>query len=161
LQSEALAAIVDPAVLWQTAEGTGVSAATRGAIAVLQGDGYAPNAVLLNADDYAQADLEAAAASNSGPTSYGNFWGLVPVPVPGLPKGTCYVGDFKEAVTWFDRNTTSVYLTDSHADYFIKNLLVILAEQRALFAVTDPAAGVKTTILDPVAPASSRASSSK
>jgi hypothetical protein len=153
LQSEALAAIVDPAVLWQTAEGTGVSAATRQAIAVLQGDGYAPNAVLLNADDYAQADLEAAAASNSGPTSYGNFWGLVPVPVPGLPAGTCYVGDFKEAVTWFDRNTTSVYLTDSHADYFIKNLLVILAEQRALFAVTDPAAGVKTTILDPVPPA--------
>jgi hypothetical protein len=158
LQAEALATITDPAVLWQTASGPGASGAIRKAIAVLQEDGYAPNAVLLNADDYANADLDAAAASNSGPTSYGNFWGLVPVPVPGLAAGTCYVGDFKEAVTWFDRNTTSVYLTDSHADFFIKNLLVILAEQRALFAVTDPGAGVVTTI-EAVAPTSSRSSS--
>lgn len=162
LQSEALAVITNPAVPWQTATGPGASSAIRQAIAVLQGDGYAPNAVLLNADDYADADIAAAAASNTGPTSYGNFWGLVPVPVPGLPAGTAYVGDFKEAVTWFDRNTTSVYLTDSHADYFIKNLLVILAEQRALFAVTDPGAGVKTTI-EPVvvAPPAARSAASK
>jgi hypothetical protein len=146
LQSEALAAIIAPLVPWPTVSAVGASAAIRQAIAVLQGSGYAPNAVLLNADDYANADIAAADASNSGPTSYGNFWGLVPVPVPGLAAGTAYVGDFKEAVTWFDRNTTSVYHTDSHADYFIKNLLVILAEQRALFAVTDPNAGVEVTI---------------
>jgi HK97 family phage major capsid protein len=56
------------------------------------------------------------------------------------------VGDFSEGVTWFDRNTAGVYMTDSHADFFIRNQMLILAEQRAHFALTDGAALAKVTI---------------
>jgi hypothetical protein len=58
---------------------------------------------------------------------------------------TAYVGDFQNGLTLFDRGTTAVMLTDSHADYFIRNMLLILAETRALPAVTEPAALVKVT----------------
>ena len=37
-------------------------------------------------------------------------------------------------------------MTDSHNDFFIKNLVVILAEQRALVAVTQPFAAEKVTV---------------
>jgi hypothetical protein len=46
----------------------------------------------------------------------------------------------------FARNQVAAYMTDSHADYFVKNLLVILAEQRALAAITEPNAAEKVTV---------------
>ena len=52
--------------------------------------------------------------------------------VPGLAAGTTVVGDFKTAITLFDRGQTSVFVTDSHADFFLRNQLVILAEARML-----------------------------
>ena len=72
--------------------------------------------------------------------------GSRPVPVPSIPEGTSFVGDFTEAVTWFDRNTTGVFMTDSHADYFVRNLLLVLAETRAAFAATNLEAAVKVTV---------------
>jgi hypothetical protein len=54
-------------------------------------------------------------------------------------------------------------MSDSHADFFLRNQLVILAEARAAFAVTEAAALVEATA--GTAPAatstSSRSSSSK
>ena len=44
-------------------------------------------------------------------------------------------------------------MTDSHADFFLRNQLVILAEQRMLVAAVEPGAMVKTTL--GVAPAGS------
>jgi hypothetical protein len=37
-------------------------------------------------------------------------------------------------------------MTDSHADYFLSNVLVVLAETRALPAVTDAASIVKISV---------------
>lgn len=130
----------------------------RRAIGEIQADGYSPNAVLLNPADYANLDIEAAAAAGSGPTAFGNFWGLRPVAVGALPEGTAYVGDFANGMTWFDRNTTAVFMTDSHADYMIRNLLLILAEQRAAFAVTDAQAIAKVTVAPDAAAAARTAS---
>lgn len=119
--------------------------AIRVAVGEVQGRGFTPNAVALNPADYAALDVTAAQDSNSGPTTFGNFWGLRPVAVGSIPQGEAYVGDLRQGVTWFDRNVTSVFMTDSHADYFVRNLLVILAESRAAFAVTDAGALAKVT----------------
>lgn len=135
-----------------------ILAGIRIAIGDIQWAGYNANAILLNPEDYANLDIAAAEASNSGPTSFGAFWGLRPIAVGALPVGTAYVGDFVNGMTWFDRNTTAVYMTDSHADYFVRNLLLILAEQRAAFAVTEPLAIAKVTT---TAPAVATASASK
>lgn len=118
-------------------------------IASTQEYGFVANTVLLNPADFAALDIQASAQAANGPISFGRFWGLQPVAAGAVPEGTAYVGDFRAGVTWFDRGTASVYMTDSHADYFIRNLLVILAETRAAFAVTDPLALAKVTTSAP------------
>jgi hypothetical protein len=121
-------------------------AAIRIAAGEVQARGYAtPNAVLLNPTDFAKLDIDVMTRSNGQPQGTATFWGMRPVPVPSFPEGTAYVGDFKAAATLFSRKSTAVYMTDSHADYFVKNLLVILAEGRGLAAVTEPAAAQKVT----------------
>ena len=43
-----------------------------------------------------------------------------------MTAGTAYVGDFKEAMTLFDRGNLAVYMTDSHASEFVDNVLRLL-----------------------------------
>ena len=40
-----------------------------------------------------------------------------------------------------------VFMTDSHDDYFVRNLLLLLAETRALATVPDPAAIAECTVV--------------
>lgn len=117
-------------------------AGIRVAIADLQAAGYAPNGIAVNPADAAAWDISVMGSTLNGPAVYGSYWGLPLIPVPGIAAGTSYVGDFGQAVTWFDRGSASVYMSDSHADYFIRNLFVILAEQRSAFALTEPDAVV-------------------
>lgn len=123
----------------------------------VQANGYNPNAVLLNPADWANLDVDTAMDSNNGPTAYSSYWGLTPIPNPSQPAGTAEVGDFQSAVTWFDRAKTAVYLSDSHADYFVRNMLVLLAETRSAFAVTDVRAAVSVeTATTPLAAKASK-----
>ena len=119
----------------------------RVAIGNVQSRGYAnPNAVLLNPADFADLDVAVMGATNNGPVRTGSVWGVPAIAVGAIPAGTAYVGDFSTAVTLFARDTVSAYMSDSHNDFFIKNLLVILAEQRALVAVTEPQAAESVTV---------------
>jgi hypothetical protein len=101
-------------------------------------------------------DVSTAQASMSGATAPSAYWGLRPVASPLVAAGTAFVGDFSTGVTWFDRGDEAVYLSDSHADYFVRNLLVILAEVRAAFAVTEPGALQEVNYTAVVAAAASR-----
>lgn len=76
-----------------------------------------------------------------GPSVIGNprLWGLPVVETEALPQGTGLTGDFKQAVLW-DREQASVSMSDSHANFFVQNLVAILAELRAAFGVFRPAA---------------------
>jgi Phage capsid family len=147
LEAAAATALADAGSGIPTSSGTDFMAAIRVAIAHVQTRGYSkPNAVLLNPTDFAQLDLDVMGVTTNGPQSVGSVWGIPPIAVGAIPAGTAYVGDFSAAVTLFARSTVSSFMTDSHADYFIKNLLVILAEQRALVAVTEPNAAEKVTV---------------
>jgi len=128
---------------------TDLLAGVRQGIGTVEAAGFRPTAIVLNPTDYANLDLDAASEAGNGPVRFGTFWGLRAVSVGAIPEGEIYVGNFTEGETWFDRNTTSVYMTDSHADYFIRNLLVVLAEQRAAFAITEPNALAKVTATAP------------
>lgn len=72
------------------------------------------------------------------------LWGLPVVESEAVPQGTGYVGDWTKAVL-YDREQSSIQVTDSHADFFVRNLVAILAELRAAFAVLRPSAFVKIT----------------
>ena len=111
-----------------------------------------PNAVAMAPADVETVDL-AREGTNSGqflgagPFSMGprTLWGLPIVETEAITAGTALVGDFKKAVLW-DREQTTVTMTDSHADFFIRNMVAILAEERVAFAVTRPTAFVKATV---------------
>lgn len=114
--------------------------AIRKALGIVEANGYSANAVLMNPADAADFDLQVMSGTVAGPVRAGNPFGLSVVTSKTQPAGSVGVADFKSAITWFDRNVLSSYLTDSHADYFLRNQLVLLAETRGKFVVTEPQA---------------------
>ncbi|WP_432051259.1 phage major capsid protein [Streptomyces xiamenensis] len=70
------------------------------------------------------------------------LWRLPVIQSEGVPAGTGYVGDWRKAVLW-DREQASITVSDSHADFFIRNMVAILAEMRAAFGVLQPSAFVE------------------
>lgn len=79
--------------------------------------------------------------SRTGPV----LWGLPVVMSEAVDPGTAWVADWNWAVL-YDREQASVQATDSHADFFVRNLVAILAELRAAFAVLRPSAFCKITL---------------
>jgi len=75
----------------------------------------------------------------------GRLWGLVVIPTTAIAAGTALVGNFDEACTLWERVEATVYISDSHADFFIRNQLALLAEARVALTVQQPAAMVKIT----------------
>lgn len=109
-----------------------------------------PNAVLMNPLDVETVDLARESSGRfygAGPFSMGprTLWSLPIVESETISAGTAVVGDFSKAVLW-DREDTTVTFSDSHADFFIRNLVAVLAEERVAFGVTRPAAFVQTDV---------------
>jgi HK97 family phage major capsid protein len=142
----ALNAATIPPVTGSAAGGDTLLGTIRVGAATVEAAGYRPNAVLLNPADFAAMDIAIMGGTLGGPVTGTGYWGLRPISVPGVPAGTAYVGDFQTAVVLFTRAAAEVFLTDSHADYFIRNILLLLAEIRALATVPDPAAAAKCTV---------------
>lgn len=67
------------------------------------------------------------------------LWGLQVVVTEAQTQNTALVGDFRQAILW-EREGVSVMVSDQHADFFVRNLMAILAERRAAFGVLDPQA---------------------
>lgn len=67
------------------------------------------------------------------------LWGLQVVVTEGMTENTALVGDFRQAVLW-EREGLTLSMSDSHLDFFTRNLLAVLAEMRAGFGVLDPQA---------------------
>ncbi|QCX81055.1 Phage capsid family protein [Streptomyces sp. YIM 121038] len=106
------------------------------------------NAYLFNPADLETLDLLQDNEGRyyfGGPTASGSanpLWGVGVVETEAVPAGTGYVGDFRKAVLW-DREQATVQVTDSHLDFFVRNLVAILAEMRAAFGIMQPSAFVE------------------
>jgi HK97 family phage major capsid protein len=77
----------------------------------------------------------------NGPFGMGprTLWGVPVVVSEAISAGTALLGDFSKAVLW-DREQANISFSDSHADFFIRNLVAILAEERVAFGVVRPSA---------------------
>lgn len=73
------------------------------------------------------------------------LWNLPIIESEAVPAGTAYVGDWRKAVLW-DREQASITMSDSHAGFFVQNLVAILAEMRAAFGVIQPSAFVQVDL---------------
>jgi HK97 family phage major capsid protein len=106
------------------------------------------NAYLFNPADLETLDLlqdNEARFYFGGPSGAGMaqpLWNLPVIETEAVPAGTGYVGDFRKAVLW-DREQATIQVTDSHLDFFVRNLVAILAEMRAAFGVIQPSAFVE------------------
>jgi len=110
-----------------------------------------PNGIGLNPVDVETVDLARTneGGANTGPYFGGGpffagprtLWGYPIIESEAIPAGTGVVADWRKAVLW-DREQATVTMTDSHADFFIRNLVAVLGEERVAFAVTRPSAFV-------------------
>lgn len=113
----------------------------------------AANGIVLNPEDAERLDLLRPTSGDGqfyGPGPFAGagirtVWGLPIVESEAIAAGTGLVGDYTKAVLW-DREQASITATDSHADFFIRNLVAILGEERVAFGVTRPKAFVSVDL---------------
>lgn len=109
-----------------------------------------PTAYAMNPLDWEGLDLLQNNEGNyffGGPTVIGNprLWGLPVVEAEAVPALSPLCGDFRQAVVW-DREQANISATDSHSDFFVRNLVAILAELRLAFGILRPGAICKGTL---------------
>lgn len=81
------------------------------------------------------------------------LWGIRVVLTPMMPAGTALIGAFKEGGQLFRHGGLRVEATNSHADFFVKNLVAIRAEERIALCIYRPSAFGKVTNLNQAAAA--------
>jgi HK97 family phage major capsid protein len=106
-----------------------------------------PTAWVMNPLDWQTFDLlqdNEARYFFGGPSVLGQprLWGLPVVEVEAMTQGYAYVADWRLAALWM-RQDAQILVSDSHADFFTRNLIAILAELRAAFGIIRPLAFVE------------------
>ena len=66
------------------------------------------------------------------------IWRLPRVESLAITAGTALVGAFKQGATVFQREDVVILTADQHSDFFIRNLVAVLAEERLGLAVFFP-----------------------
>lgn len=108
------------------------------------------SAYLMHPYDWERADL---LVDNNGRYYFGGpaqlgqpqIWGLPVVESEAVDEGTIICADFRKAVLW-DRQDSTLQVSNSHSDFFIRNMIAILAEDRYAFGIIQPNAFVMADI---------------
>lgn len=112
------------------------------ALVRMANNGYRPNLVVLNPLDWFR--IQITKTNTDGEYVFGSptapvppaLWNTAIVPTPALGEGDFLVAD-TSYVTVLDREQMTVTLSNSHADFFVRNLVAILGELRAGLEVLD------------------------
>lgn len=135
--------VVNTAGILTQAWNTDILTTARQAITTLEVTGRSrATAWLINPADWETVELTTDGAGRyyyAGPQARGPavLWGVPVVTSPVMTEGQALLGDWRKAVIW-DRERASIQVSDSHEDFFIRNMVAILAELRAAFAVIRP-----------------------
>jgi HK97 family phage major capsid protein len=124
-------------------------AAVRKGITTIQVDNEDdPNGVLVNPVDAETQDLLRDASGGAGTGQYlsgspwaagpTTLWGLARIVTNAIPAGTAIVGNFRRA-TLHLRQGPEILASDSHKDWFARNIIALLCEGRYGFTVERPA----------------------
>lgn len=89
--------------------------------------------LVLNPSDY-WAAMAASVSTLTGASPFqgppDTIWGLPCVRSPRVTVNTGILGDFKQGGEIFDRADINITVGDQHSDFFIRNMVAILAERR-------------------------------
>jgi HK97 family phage major capsid protein len=112
---------------------------------------YEPTGIVLHPSDWEEIELTkdengqyliAVSVAMGGEPK---VWRMPIVDTPAIAAGTALVGAFGTGAQLYDREQASIRISEQHSDFFIRNAIVILAEQRLALAVKRPEAFVEVT----------------
>ncbi len=103
-----------------------------------------PTGFVLHPQDWEAVELALFAAAPYLPYQK-SLWRVPVVENVKIAAGTGYLGNWNRAVLW-DREQFSISMSDSHSDFFVRNLVAVLGELRAAFGVLRPKSFVKMTL---------------
>jgi HK97 family phage major capsid protein len=112
---------------------------------------YEPTGVVLNPLDWEKIELtkdsngQYLVAVSVAMGGEPRVWRLPVVESPAIAEGTALVGAFGTGAQLYDREQASIRISEQHSDFFVRNAVVILAEQRLALAVKRPESFVKVT----------------
>ena len=143
--------ILNTAGILAQAWDTDILTTARSAITTIEVTGRAvPTAWMLHPQDWETIELtqdDNGRYYYAGPQQRGprTLWGVPVMTSQTLTQGTGLLGDFRKAIMW-DREEASIQVSDSHSDFFIRNMVAILAEMRAAFGLIRPSAFVEVDL---------------
>jgi HK97 family phage major capsid protein len=113
---------------------------------------YRPSAILLNTADMwrlrASKDTQGNYIGNGPHEGLADLlWSLPWVGSNAVTPNDFLVGDFANAAEIYDKLDAVLMISDSHSDFFTRNLLAVLAEQRCAFVVRDSRAFIKGNLV--------------
>jgi HK97 family phage major capsid protein len=112
---------------------------------------YEPTGIVLHPNDWEDIELSkddngqylvAVSVALGGEP---RLWRIPVVDTPAMPEGKALVGAFGTGAQLYDREQASIRISEQHADFFVRNAIVVLAEQRLALAVKRPEAFVEVT----------------
>jgi HK97 family phage major capsid protein len=112
---------------------------------------YEPSGVVVHPSDWEKLELAKDAqgqyliALSVAMGGEPKVWRMPVVDTPAIAQGTCLTGAFGTGAQLYDREQANIRISEQHSDFFIRNAIVILAEQRLALAVKRPEAFVKVT----------------
>ena len=113
---------------------------------------YVPSGIVMHPNDWEDIELTKDAngqylvAVSVAMGGEPRVWRMPVVETPAIAEGTALVGAFGTGAQLYDREDASIRISEQHSDFFIRNAIVILAEQRLALAVKRPEAFVKVTL---------------
>lgn len=140
-------------VLWSTlATGDSKIDALRKALTRVADAEYEGTAMVVNTWDWQDVELtkDGQKAYVMGPSiviegAGGRLFRVPVVVTNAIAQGTALVGAFQQATAIWDVEDATIRISDSHDDWFIKNQLAILAEERLAQTTFRPEAFVELT----------------
>lgn len=109
---------------------------------------YEPTGIVLHPNDWEDIELTKDAngqylvAVSVAMGGEPRVWRMPVVDTPAMQEGTALVGAFGTGAQLYDREQASIRISEQHSDFFVRNAIVILAEQRLALAVKRPEAFV-------------------
>jgi len=112
---------------------------------------YEPTGIIVNPNDWEDIEL----TKNSNGTyllaisvaggAESRIWRIPVIDTPAIASGTALIGAFGTGAQLYDREAASIRISEQHSDFFVRNAVVVLAEERLALAVKRPESFVKVT----------------
>lgn len=112
---------------------------------------FEPTGVVLHPTDWETIEILKDTTGQyitAGSVSVGavkTLWTMPVVATPAIAQGTALVGAFGLGAQLYDREIGSVRIAEQHSDFFVRNAITILAEERLALAVKRPESFCKVT----------------